>query len=93
LTRLVVGIYFVFMCDFQKIQIAVWVLNAITAILVFFVAWQQWQTNDKKLRLDLYDRKLKIYEEVNKIIAKMLNQMPPYQYDDIVNFKQKTSEA
>lgn len=39
--------------------------NAIAVVLglmMVYVAWQQWRTNHHRLKLELYDRRLKVYE-------------------------------
>lgn len=44
-------------------------LTPLIAIVAVYIAWQQWQTNKHKLELELYDRRLRIYEEVRKILS------------------------
>ncbi len=36
-------------------------LTPVIAAIAVYVAYQQWQTNRRRLQLDLYDRRLRIY--------------------------------
>jgi len=53
----------------QIIDIFKGLLTPLIAIVTTYVAWQQWQTNRQKLTLDRYDRRLRVYEEVRKILS------------------------
>jgi hypothetical protein len=67
------------MCYFGKIgsylSLAVWyfqgLLTPVIAGIAIYIAWQQWKTNRQKLKLDLYDRRLKVFERVREILAMM----------------------
>ena len=37
--------------------------------MVAFVAWQQWKVAQNKLRLDLFDRRYKIYEAAERFVT------------------------
>jgi len=37
--------------------------------MVAFIAWQQWQVASSKLRLDLFDRRYKVYDATRKFLA------------------------
>ena len=52
----------------EAIKIFSGLLTPVIAIVAVYIAWQQWQTNRQKLILDRYDRRLRIYEEVRKIL-------------------------
>lgn len=43
-------------------------LTPIIGIAVVYVAWQQHKTNRNKFRLDLYDRKLKVFEGLTTLL-------------------------
>ena len=62
----------------------------IVGAITLYVAWQQWQTNQQRLRLELYDRRLRIYNEVRSFIAVALNDM---QTDNYLAFSHATREA
>lgn len=52
---------------FQLLEISKGLLTPLIAGIVGYVAWQQWKLNERKHRLDLYDRRKRIYEEVKKL--------------------------
>ena len=57
------------MCFEQVIRIMSALLTPVIAIVATYIAWQQWKTNRQKLAMDLYDRRLRIYQEVRKILS------------------------
>lgn len=44
-------------------------LSVVTALIALYIAFQQWKTNRDKVKLDLYDRRYKIYDETRRFIA------------------------
>jgi hypothetical protein len=59
-------------CIRELIDISAALLTPIIAILAAYIAWQQWHTNRNKLKLDLFDRRFQILENVRKFIAPIL---------------------
>lgn len=59
-------------CIRELIDILAALLTPIIAILLVYIAWQQWNTNRNKLKLDLFDRRFQILENVRKFIASIL---------------------
>ena len=55
------------MDGFQLLEISKGLLTPLIAIIAVYVAWQQWKLNERKLRLELYDRRKRVYEEVKKL--------------------------
>lgn len=54
------------MCDsFSLLQ---GLLTPLIAIVVAYISYQQWKTNQRKLKLDLYDRRMKVYETAKEFI-------------------------
>ncbi|WP_090738647.1 hypothetical protein [Paenibacillus sp. Mc5Re-14] len=45
------------------------IITTIIALTGAFIAYQQWQVNKHKLRLDLYERRLNIYRSTINFIA------------------------
>ncbi len=43
--------------------------TAILGVIAAYIGWRQWRTAHTKLRLDLYDRRLAVYEACRKMIA------------------------
>ena len=67
-------------------------LTPVIAIVATYIAWQQWKTNQLKLHLDRYDRRLKVYEEVRQILSIIVRDTKA-SYDDLLKFKRAVSEA
>ena len=80
------------MCIVQIAEISKAFLTPVIAIIAVFIAYQQWKTNQQKLNLDLYDRRLKVYEEVKKILSLILRDADASS-DDLLIFKISVSEA
>ena len=59
------------MCVEEIIRIGSALLTPAIAITTAYIAKQQWQTNRQKLAIDLYDRRLRIYQEVKSFLAKI----------------------
>ncbi len=76
----------------QIIEISKALLTPIIAIIATYIAWQQWKTNQQKLNLERYDRRLFIYEEVIKILSIVLRDADA-SYDDLLKFRTSVSEA
>src|SRR5690242_16998721 len=47
-------------------------LTPFVAIFGGFIAWQQWRTAREKLKIDLFDRRLPIYEKTRDILSQQL---------------------
>ncbi len=80
------------MCIEQIAEISKALLTPVIAIVATYIAWQQWKTNQQKLLLDLYDRRLKVYEEVRQILSLILRDAKA-SYDDLMKFRMAVSEA
>lgn len=80
------------MCIEQVIEVSKGLLTPLIAIVATYVAWQQWQTNRLKFILDRYDRRLRVYEEVRKILSIILRDAKA-SYEDLLKFRTAVSEA
>jgi uncharacterized ubiquitin-like protein YukD len=67
-------------------------LTPAIAIGTTYIAWQQWKTNQRKLILDRYDRRLKVFEETRSLIAQVI-QRATVSYDELGKFYFNVSEA
>lgn len=76
----------------QIAEISKALLTPVIAIVATYIAWQQWKTNQQKLILDRYDRRLKVYEEVRQILSIILRDAKA-SYDDLLEFRRAVSEA
>ena len=74
------------------LQISQGLLTPVIAIVATYIAYQQWQTNRQKLILDRYDRRLRIYEEVRRILSIILRDAKA-STDDLLKFRTSVSEA
>ena len=63
---------------------------AIGGIMVY-IAYQQWRTNDLKLKMDLYDRRLRIYKEVIGILVRAIEDAA--ERSELGNLMEETAEA
>lgn len=57
------------------------VLTLLVAVLVAYIAFQQWLVSRAKLKLDLFERRLKIYEATQQYILQSIAAGPPEQSD------------
>lgn len=76
----------------QVVRILQALLTPVIAIVATYIAWQQWRTNQQKLNLDRYDRRLRVYEEVRKIIGIVVRDADVSK-DDLTRFITSVSEA
>jgi hypothetical protein len=67
-------------------------LTPVIGIVAVYIAWQQWQTNRQKLKLDRYDRRLRVYEEVRKILSIIVRDAKA-STQDLLQFRTSVSEA
>lgn len=67
-------------------------LTPMIGVVTLYIAWRQWKINEQKLNLDLYDRRLKVYEEVKQILSIILRDAKA-SYEDLLKFYRATSEA
>lgn len=80
------------MCIEQAIDVSKALLTPLIAVVATYIAWQQWQTNRQKLVLDRYDRRLRVYEEVRKILSIIVRDAKA-SYEDLLKFRTSVSEA
>jgi hypothetical protein len=77
---------------FQIAKISQALLTPLIAVVATYIAWQQWRTNRQKLVLDRYDRRLRIYEQVQRILGLIVRDAKA-SYDDLLQFRIAVSEA
>lgn len=76
----------------QLIDISKAFLTPLIAIVATYIAWQQWKTNHQKLNLERYDRRLRVYEEVRKILS-IIARDANVSMDALLYFRTSVSEA
>jgi len=50
-------------------------LTALIAVVAVYIAWQQWQTNDLRLRHELFERRYKQYEATRACLGTVMAQV------------------
>lgn len=80
------------MCIEQIIDFSKALLTPVIAVVATYIAWQQWQTNKHKLALEKYDRRIRIYEEVKKILSIVLRDADA-SHEDLLKYITSVSEA
>jgi H+/Cl- antiporter ClcA len=78
--------------DLTVLEIFQGLLTPLIAALAAYIAWQQWQTNVYRLRLDRYDRRLRIYKDVMAFIALVSRDFEPT-FEEVLSFARETVEA
>ena len=67
-------------------------LTPVIAAITVYIAYQQWQTNRRRLELDLYERRLQVYQAVTRFIGKVVKDLSP-DAQDFSEFWRSTAEA
>ena len=76
----------------EVLKISQGLLTPVIGIITTYIAWQQWQTNRNKLKLDRYERRLQVYKEVVRFIGIAL-QNANYDNNELMTFRPTVSEA
>ncbi|MEW6659654.1 MAG: hypothetical protein AB1424_13425 [Thermodesulfobacteriota bacterium] len=76
----------------QLIDILKALLTSTIAIVATYIAWQQWKTNQLKLKLERYDRRVHVYEEVKRILSFIVGNAGA-SIDELIRFRTAVSEA
>jgi hypothetical protein len=61
------------------------------ALIAVYIAYQQLRANAKKLKLDLFDRRFKVFDETRKVLAQMYT--TGVSDEDLLKFLTGTIEA
>ena len=76
----------------ELIELIKTVFTLAIAISAAIIAWQQLKASRNKLTLDLYDRRLKVYVELQKILGQIALHTDA-SYEDLSKFKWATAES
>ena len=79
-------------CPHELVELSKVALTPLIAIVTAYIAWQQWKTNQQKLVLDRYDRRLKVYEEVRRILS-IITRDAKVSVEELLRFRTSVSEA
>jgi len=66
------------------------------AMIASYIAYQQWKTNQQRVKLGLFDKRFRIYEEVKKMISFVISKSHEENSREdpfFSNFVQSTSDA
>jgi hypothetical protein len=74
------------------IQILQGLLTPVIAIITTYIAWKQWRGNKQKLKMDGYERRLHVYQEVVKMLKQCANG-EIREFSIILEFGAATAEA
>lgn len=67
-------------------------LTPLIGIIAAYIAWQQWKTNASKLKLEKYDRRLKIYQIIQRFICEVTSSAQP-KLQNIFKFASDVAEV
>ena len=67
-------------------------LTPLIAIIATYIAWQQWRANELKLRIDRYEKRLRIYQEVVRMLSAIARDKEA-KIEDLMTFRANTVEA
>ena len=67
-------------------------LTPVIVVIAVYIAYQQWQTNQQRLKIDLYDRRLSVYKAVTKYLNAVLTTLHPT-LENLFEFHRSTAEA
>lgn len=73
------------------LQILQGLLTPVIAVIAVYIAWQQWKVNERKLKFDQYERRLRVYQEVLTILTHLHAGEPDLMM--LHSFRAATAEA
>lgn len=76
----------------EVVEILKALLTPLIAIIATYIAWQQWNTNKLKLKLERYERRLRVYEEVKRILSLMISKAD-ISLAELLKFRAASAEA
>ena len=76
----------------QILRMLSYIATPIIAVAAVRIAWEQTKINRQKLILDRYDRRLRIYEEVKRLLS-IITRDANIGIEDLLKFRVATSEA
>lgn len=74
------------------LQILQGLMTPVIAGIAVYIAWQQWKANERKLVLDRYDRRLRVYQRVVEFLGLVLRDFKPEPHE-VIKFRGDTAEA
>ena len=74
------------------IEVFAALLTPVIAAIAVYIAYQQWRTNRQRLDLDRYERRLRVYQAVDRFISNVVADVSP-EPQDIFDLRKNTAEA
>ena len=74
------------------IRISAALLTPLIAIVASYIAYQQLKANSEKVKLDKFDRRFRIYEELEKILI-IIRGGEGATYDQLTEFRRSVAQA
>ena len=68
------------------------ILVPLVALFALYIAWQQHKTNEEKLKLDLFDKRFKVYDATRKYLSK-ISAEGTVGNDELVDFLIETNKS
>lgn len=68
------------------VQIFASLLTPIIAMTVAYIAWQQYKTNARRLRMEIFDRRFELYDAVRKLRSKVIWNQEKFSDRDLAEF-------
>jgi len=76
----------------ELVELSKVALTPLIAVVTAYIAWQQWKTNQQRLVFDRYDRRLRVYEEVRRILS-IITRAANVSVEELLRFRTSVSEA
>ena len=58
--------------DYQWIEISKGLLTPAIGLVAIYIAWQQWNTNRNKLKLDLFEKRFSVFQSTRTFLSSVL---------------------
>lgn len=88
--------------EYQWIEISKGLLTPAIGLLAIYIAWQQWNTNRNKLKLDLFEKRFSVFQKTRSFLSAVLrdgrvkrDELETYRLsilDSVFLFDKQTSE-
>jgi hypothetical protein len=82
----------IYSVSMRVISILQGLLTPLIAIIATYIAWQQWKGNQLKLKMDRYERRLHVYQDVVRMLKECANG-ELREFRVIIDFGASTAEA
>lgn len=67
-------------------------LTPVIGLGTLYIAYQQWRTNHSQFKFERYEKRLRVYGEVRKILSIVMKDVDA-SFEDLLRFRSAVSEA